>query len=59
MRQITDTLMMIRPASFRTNELTAVNNFFQQFTSIDPEKLNDHAREEFDAFVFEFNFELG
>ena len=51
MRQITDTLMMIRPASFRTNELTAVNNFFQQFTSIDPEKLNDHAREEFDAFV--------
>lgn len=29
-RQVTDTIMMVRPAAFHLNEETAVNNFFQQ-----------------------------
>jgi hypothetical protein len=48
--QSTDTLLMIRPASFRMNEETAVNNYFQQKDD-DMISANDHARCEFDAFV--------
>jgi hypothetical protein len=33
--QITDTVLMVRPAAFRYNEQTATNNFFQQSTAED------------------------
>lgn len=48
--QITDTLLMIRPARFRMNEQTAVNNFYQNKTAkIDT--ATEQAQREFDAFV--------
>lgn len=52
MQQITDTLLMVRPASFSSNPETAVNNYFQQdIEGLSPEKLNEKAVAEFDAFV--------
>lgn len=53
MKQITDTILMIRPASFRANEQTAVNNFFQEDLDIVNEEINELARREFDDFVEE------
>lgn len=50
--QITDTLFMVRPTSFRRNEETAVNNFFQQTQESDSSlEVQDHALAEFDLFV--------
>lgn len=51
MRQITDTILMVRPVSFRMNEQTAVNNFFQEGLQMTNEEINEKARQEFDAFV--------
>ncbi|KAK2711394.1 uncharacterized protein LOC136025935 [Artemia franciscana] len=51
MRQITDQILMIRPASFRMNEETAVNNFFQKSTEELHTNTNKKAQDEFDAFV--------
>ncbi len=51
MRQITDTLLMVRPVAFRMNEQTAVNNYFQEGLQLENEKINKKAQEEFDAFV--------
>ncbi|MDT8347564.1 MAG: arginine deiminase-related protein [Flavobacteriaceae bacterium] len=48
--QITDTLLMIRPAAFRMNEQTAVNNFYQD-TTANIETATERAQREFDAFV--------
>lgn len=43
---------MVRPASFRMNEQTAVNNYYQKvMDGIDPDEVNKKAREEFDTFV--------
>lgn len=42
---------MIRPASFRSNEQTGMNNYFQTDLDLSPEAINEKAREEFDAFV--------
>ena len=42
---------MIRPAVFRSNEETAVNNYFQNSLSLSPEKVIDLARNEFDTFI--------
>mgnify|MGYP002279058472 CR=1 FL=1 len=50
MKQSTDTLLMIRPASFRMNEETAVNNYFQQKDDQET-SANELAQNEFDAFV--------
>ena len=50
MKQSTDTLLMIRPASFRMNEETAVNNYFQQKDDQET-SANELAQKEFDAFV--------
>ncbi len=49
MKQITDTILMVRPVAFRMNEETAVNNYFQQ-NMHDPD-LNIWAAKEFDDFV--------
>lgn len=42
---------MIRPAQFRMNEQTAVNNYFQAQAGMTPEAVEKKAQEEFDAYV--------
>lgn len=52
MKQITDTILMIRPVAFRMNEQTAVNNYYQKvLDNLLPETVNAKAQQEFDAFV--------
>ncbi|MCT4699615.1 citrulline utilization hydrolase CtlX [Tenacibaculum haliotis] len=52
MQQTTNTILMVRPASFRMNEQTAVNNFYQQeLAGMLPASINLKAQQEFDAFV--------
>ena len=50
--QITDTLLMVRPASFGANEETAATNFFQSTgTETDPRSIQQAALNEFDNMV--------
>jgi hypothetical protein len=49
--QVTDTILMIRPASFGYNSETAVNNFFQSRTSEEQGELQEAALKEFDGMV--------
>ena len=42
---------MIRPAQFRMNEQTAVNNYFQAQAGMTPEAVEKKAQEEFDTYV--------
>ncbi len=49
--QVTNTILMVRPISFRMNEQTAVNNYFQEEMGVDQDKINVQAQQEFDAFV--------
>lgn len=43
---------MIRPAAFRMNEQTAINNYYQKvLDNLLPETVNAKAQQEFDAFV--------
>lgn len=52
MQQITNTILMIRPVSFRKNEQTAVNNFYQKETNgILPATITAKAQQEFDGLV--------
>ncbi|PKH52722.1 amidinotransferase [Tenacibaculum sp. Bg11-29] len=52
MQQTTNTILMVRPASFRMNEQTAVNNYYQQeLSGMLPVTVNAKAQQEFDAFV--------
>ncbi|MDT0684817.1 citrulline utilization hydrolase CtlX [Autumnicola psychrophila] len=53
MKQITDTLLMVRPVAFRMNEQTAVNNYFQE--DIRNADVNKQAQQEFDDFVKKLN----
>jgi len=51
-RQITDTIMMVRPSRFGYNAETAKNNAFQvNDTSLSPKKIMAKAKKEFDLFV--------
>lgn len=50
-KQITDTVLMIRPIRFRTNEETIVNNYFQKGINITQEEINRKAQQEFDTLV--------
>lgn len=50
-QQITNTVLMVRPAAFRMNEETAVNNFFQEDIQIKNDEINKKAQAEFDDFV--------
>ncbi len=50
-QQITNTVLMVRPAAFRMNEETAVNNFFQEDLQLKNDEINAIAQGEFDAFV--------
>lgn len=51
MKQITDTILMVRPVDYRMNEQTAVNNFFQKGMKLSPEEITKKAQKEFDDFV--------
>lgn len=50
-KQITNSIVMVRPADFRMNEETAVNNFFQKNTREDASTITEKAQQEFDDFV--------
>jgi hypothetical protein len=49
--QVTDTILMIRPAQFSYNPETAVTNHFQQQTTVSTEELQRLAAKEFDEMV--------
>ena len=52
MEQTTNTILMIRPVSFRMNEQTAVNNYYQKsLKKMLPDTINNKAQEEFDIYV--------
>lgn len=51
MKQITDTLLMVRPLHFCMNEETATSNYFQKQSDEHPESILQKAQTEFDAFV--------
>jgi len=52
MKQITNTILMIRPVSFRMNEQTAVNNYYQKvIDNLTPESIQFKALQEFDSYV--------
>ncbi|RZS99981.1 citrulline utilization hydrolase CtlX [Aquimarina brevivitae] len=51
MKQVTNTILMIRPVQFRMNEQTAVNNYYQAASDISSTQANEQAEKEFDAFV--------
>lgn len=51
-RQITSSIMMIRPVAFRFNEQTAVNNYYQQILEgVTADQVQVQAQNEFDTFV--------
>jgi len=51
-KQITSTIMMVRPINFRFNEETAKNNYYQKvLDGLDSAKANEQAIAEFDTFV--------
>ena len=52
MKQITNSILMIRPVAFRMNEQTAVNNYYQKvLDGLLPATVNAKAQQEFDDFV--------
>ncbi len=51
MKQITNTILMIRPVQFRMNEQTAVNNYFMEDIDLQNNAINLKAQKEFDTFV--------
>ena len=52
MKQTTNSILMIRPVSFRMNEQTAVNNYYQKvLDGLLPATVNAKAQQEFDTFV--------
>ncbi len=51
MKQITNTILMIRPVAFKKNEQTIVNNYFQKDLDIDETKITKIAQKEFDTLV--------
>ncbi len=50
-KQVTNAVVMVRPAAFRMNEQTAVNNYFQEDLKLKNEEINRKAQREFDAFA--------
>jgi len=50
-KQTTNTLLLIRPAAFKMNIQTAVNNYFQKEMNLSEEEINLKARKEFDNLV--------
>jgi hypothetical protein len=51
-KQTTNSILMIRPVAFRSNEQTAVNNFYQKgHDGLSAETVNAKAQQEFDTLV--------
>lgn len=50
-KQISDTILMVRPVAFHMNEQTAVNNYFQEDTSKSDALVQQLAAGEFDQMV--------
>ncbi|MFT5640810.1 MAG: hypothetical protein ACI9A7_000908 [Cyclobacteriaceae bacterium] len=51
-KQITDTILMVRPVGFELNEQTAVNNYFQtKLPGLSSTQIQAKALNEFDTFV--------
>ena len=51
MKQYSSHLLMVRPSSFRKNEETAVNNYFQAEADLDSKVVLQQAQANFDAMV--------
>ena len=51
MKQFSTHILMVRPSSFRMNEQTAVNNYFQNNSDLSPASIIQEARLKFDAMV--------
>src|SRR5210317_750424 len=52
MKLLTNTILMIRPVSFRMNEETAVNNYYQhEIKGLSSREVQEKALAEFDTFV--------
>ncbi len=52
MKQITNTILMVKPVAFRMNEQTAVNNYYQKvIDKIIPATVQRRALKEFNSFV--------
>jgi len=52
MKQITNSIMMIKPVGFRYNEQTAVNNYYQQvLDDLTSDKIQENALNEFNSLV--------
>ena len=52
MKQITNSIMMMKPVGFRYNEQTAVNNYYQKvLDNLIPEKMQEYALNEFNILV--------
>lgn len=51
MQQTTNIILMVRPVSFRMNEQTAVNNYYQKKVNVLPNAINAQAQKEFDTLV--------
>lgn len=52
MKLLTNTILMIRPVSFRMNEETAVNNYYQhEIKGLSAREVQEKALAEFDTFV--------
>ncbi len=51
MGQITNSILMIRPAVFRSNEETVTNNYFQNDSDLNQKQVIVQAQGEFDNFV--------
>jgi hypothetical protein len=50
-KQITDSILMIRPVAFRMNEQTAVNNYYQNASDKSLDEIQVEAMQQFDQFV--------
>ncbi len=50
-KQITNTVLMVRPVRFRMNEQTVVNNYFQEEMDLKNDEINHQAQQEFDVLV--------
>ena len=50
-KQITDTLLMVRPVAFGANDETAVNNYYQKTLDISFQQIQKKATDEFDRLV--------
>lgn len=54
MKQVTNSVLMIRPVAFRMNEQTTANNHFQkELSGMLPAAINAKAQQEFDALVIQ------